>query len=209
MDNDVLHKTTAYGLFVDMLAIPRLQKEVYGALGTARFVVRKKISKRPPSRGLEAALADFTAAVGMLKEIEPTPEEVDIAANIERLAQLRNLELDTGESILCAVMLARHLGHILTGDKRAIKALEVLNAAEPYSNKFKSKLICLEQLFIWLANGHEIQKVRNTVCADRTIDSALTSCFGCYSPEVQNESCIEGLNSYILDLRQDAPNVLV
>lgn len=209
MDNDVLHKTTAYGLFADMLAMPQLQNEVYGALGTAKFVVRKKLSKRPPSRGVDAALAEFTAALGMLKEIEPTPEEVETAANIERLAQLQNLELDTGESILCAVLLARHLGHILTGDKRAIKALEVLNAAEPYLNNFKSKIICLEQLFYWLANNHEILKIRNAVCADKAVDNALTSCFSCYSSEVPNEACIEGLNSYILSLKQDAPNVLV
>ncbi len=209
MDNDVLHKTTAYGLFAGMLAMPRLQNEVYGALGTARFVVRKKLSKRPPSRGVDVALAEFTAAMGMLKEIEPTPEEVETAANIERLAQLQNLELDTGESILCAVLLARHLGHILTGDKRAIKAIEVLNATGQYSNNFKSKIICLEQLFYWLANDHEIQKVRNAVCTDKAVDNALTSCFSCYSPEVPNEACIEGLNSYILNLQQDAPNVLV
>lgn len=192
-----------------MLAIPRLQKEVYGALGTARFVVRKKLSKRPPSRGVDAALAEFTAALGMLKEIEPTPEEVETAANIERLAQLQNLELDTGESILCTVLLARHLGHILTGDKRAIKAVEVLNSTGQYSNNFKSKIICLEQLFYWLANDQEIQNVRNAVCTDKAVDNALTSCFSCYSPEVPNEACIEGLNSYILNLRQDAPNVLV
>jgi hypothetical protein len=209
MDNDVLHKTTAYGLFAGMLAMSRLQKEVYGALGTAKFVVGKKLTKRPPSRGVDAALAEFTAALGMLKEIEPTSEEVETAANIERLAQLQNLELDTGESILCAVLLARHLGHILTGDKRAIKAIEVLNATGPYSNKFKSKIICLEQLFYWLANDHEIQKVRNAVCTDKAVDNALTSCFSCYSPEVPNEACIEGLNSYILSLKQDAPNVLV
>lgn len=209
MDNDVLHKTTSYGLFVGMLAMPRLQNEVYGALGTAKFVVGKKLSKHPPTRGVDIVLVEFTAALGMLKEIEPTPDEVETAANIERQAQLQNLELDTGESILCAVLLARHLSHILTGDKRAIKAIEVLNTSGTYLNNFKSKMICLEQLFYWLANDHEIQRVRNAVCADKAVDNALTSCFSCYSPEVPNEICIEGLNSYILSLKQVAPNVLM
>lgn len=209
MDNDVLHKMTAYGLFASVLAISRLQYEVYGALGTAKFVVSKKLSKRPPSQGLAAALTELNKAFEMLREIEPTPKEVEMAANIERQAQLQNLELDTGESILCAVLLARHLGHILTGDKRAIRAIEVLNASEFYSNNFKSKMICLEQLFYWLVSEHEIQKVRSAVCADKPVDNSLTCCFSCNSPEVPNETCIEGLNSYILSLKQVAPNVLM
>lgn len=209
MDNDVLHKATAYGLFASMLAIPRLNKEVYGALGTAKFVVGKKLSKRPPSRGVDVALAEFTAALGMLKEIEPTPEEVETAAYIERQAQQQNLELDTGESILCAVLLSRHLGHLLTGDKRAIKAIEALNAAGQYSGTFKSKMICLEQLIYWLVNNYEVNKIRGAVCADRAVDNALTSCFSCYSPEVPNDACIEGLKSYIQSLKQAAPTVLI
>jgi hypothetical protein len=209
MDNDVLHKATAYGIFARMLAMPRLEKEVYGALGTAKFVVGKKLSKRPPARGADIALAEFTAALGMLKEIEPTPEEVETAAYIERQAQQQNLELDTGESILCAVLLARHLGHLITGDKRAIKAIEALNTAGLYSGTFKSKMICLEQVFYWLVNYYEIQKIRGSVCADQTVDNALTSCFSCYSPEVPNDSCIDGLKSYIQNLKQKAPTVLI
>lgn len=209
MDNDVLHKVTAYGLFANVLAMPRLDKEVYGALGTAKFVVGKKLKKRPPSRGADLALAELTSALGMLKEIEPTPEEVKAAANMERQAQLENLEFDAGESLLCAVLLTRHLDHLLTGDKRAIRAVETLNVTGLYSGTFKSKMICLEQLFYWLVNNNEVNKIRGSVCADRAVDNALTSCFSCYSPEVPNDACIEGLKSYIQNLKQIAPTVLI
>jgi hypothetical protein len=208
MDNDVLHKTTAYGLFDHIFKTPPMRHEVYGVLGTAKYVVGKKLKKRPPSRGLEAVLVDFNAALQNLRELEPTPEEVETAAYLEYQAQCLNLELDTGESILCAILLARQLNHILTGDKRAIGAVETLTNAQHISINIAAKLICLEQLFFWLVNKHHVHDIRATVCSERDVDRVLTSCFSCYSPEVPDESCVEGLNSYILDLRQAAPTVL-
>lgn len=206
MDNDVLHKTTAYGLFANVLKTPQLQDETYGALGAAKYVVSKKLKKRPPSRGLDAALADLSEAFQKLKVIEPTQEEIATAAGIEYQAQHLDLALDTGESMLCAVLLVRGLNHVLTGDKRAIKALEILNTAE---NIFESKIICLEQIFLWLVSDQGIHQIRNAVCNDKAMDQALTSCFSCYSPEVPDDECVEGLRSYILDLKRSAPVVLV
>jgi hypothetical protein len=208
MDNDVLQKTIAYGLFNSILTTIRVRHEVYGVLGTAKYVVSKKLKKNPPSRGLDAVLVDFNAALQDLREIEPTPEEVEAAAYLEYQAQRLDLELDTGESILCAVLLERQLNHILTGDKRAIGAVEALSAAENISNDIASRLICLEQLFFWLVSAHDVHHVRTAVCSERVVDRVLTSCFSCYSPEIPNESCIEGLKSYIVDLRQTAPTVL-
>lgn len=208
MDNDVLHKTTAYGLFASILKTPPVRHEVYGVLGTAKYVVGKKFKKSPPSRGLDSVLIDFNSALQHLVELEPTHEEVTAAANLEYQAQCLNLELDTGESILCAVLLTRQLNHILTGDKRAIKAVEVLTTAENISVNFESKLICLEQLFFWLVNEHDVHNVRAAVCSEKVVDRALASCFSCYSPEVPDESCVEGLKSYIASLKQVAPTVL-
>lgn len=208
MDNDVLQKTTVYGLFNSILKTSLVRHEVYGVLGTAKYVVSKKLKKHPPLRGLDAVLVDFNAALQNLREFEPTPEEVEGAAYLEYQAQCLNLELDTGESILCAVLLARQLNHILTGDKRAIVAVEALTSAHHISNDIALKLICLEQLFLWLVNDHYVHDVRVAVCSERVVDRVLTSCFSCYSPEVPDESCVEGLNSYIVDLRQAAPTVL-
>jgi len=209
MDNDVLHKTTAYGLFNSILKTPPIQHEVYGILGTAKYVVGKKLKKRPPLRGLESVLVDFDLALQHLVELEPTHEEVASAATLEYLAQNLNLDLDPGESILCAVLLARKLNHIVTGDKRAIKAIEVLSTDVKNSFVFESKLICLEQLFAWLVNEHNDHAVRTAVCSEKAVDMALTSCFSCYSPEVPDESCVDGLKSYIASLQKDAPTVLV
>lgn len=208
MDNDVLHKTTAYGLFNNILKTLPIRHEVYGILGTAKYVVSKKLKKRPPLRGLESVLVDFNSALQHLVELEPTHEEVTVAANLEYQAQHLNLELDIGESILCAVLLTRQLNHILTGDKRAIKAVEGLTTAENNSINFESRFICLEHLFIWLVNEHGVHNVRSSVCSEKIVDSALTNCFSCYSPEVPDESCVEGLKSYIANLQQDAPTVL-
>lgn len=209
MDNDVLHKTIAYGLFEGILKTPTVRNEIYGVLGTAKYVVGRKLKKHPPLRGIDATLIDFNAALQSLNEIEPTQEEVKTAAQFEYMAQRLNLAFDNGESILCAVLLARQLNHILTGDKRAIVAVEMLVNATNISNQIGSKLICLEQLFLWFIKKCEVGNVRAAICSESAVDKALTSCFGCYSPEVADDSCVEGLKSYIDSLRKSAPTVLM
>lgn len=208
MDNDVLQKMTLYGLFPKILEMSPAQHETYGVLGTAKYVVGKKLKKHPPSRGLDAVLDDFNAALLNLKEFEPTSEEIRVAAYLEYQAQYLNLELDTGESLLCAVLLARQLNHILTGDKRAIRSVEALMTAHHISNSIAFKLICLEQLFFWLVNKHGANNIRVAVCSEKIVDRVLTSCFGCHSPEIITETCIDGLKSYIAALRQVAPTIL-
>lgn len=208
MDNDVLQKATAYGLLKNILDTELARHERYGVLGAAKHVVRKKLTKRPPSRGSDAALADFNAIFQNLKEIEPIPDEVEIAACLEYEAQRLNLELDTGESVLCAILITRKLSHILTGDKRAIAAVEALITTENISAEIASKLICLEQVFQWLLREHGVHRIRAVVCSERDVDRAISNCFSCASPEVPLESCAQGLNSYIANLRLKAPTAL-
>jgi hypothetical protein len=68
-------------------------------------------------------LDDFLASVEL---IEPTVEESTLAAEFESLALAAALPLDAGESQLCAVLVSRNLPLLVTGDKRAITALESL-----------------------------------------------------------------------------------
>lgn len=208
MDNDVLHKATSYGLLQDIINDALARDEKYGVLGAAKHVVRKKLKKRPPSRGFDVALEDFNAIFSHLSELEPTSVEIALAACLEYEAQCLNLELDTGESMLCAVQLTRQLNHILTGDKRAIAAIEELISTKKISGEIASKLICLEQVFQWLLLSHGADYIRAAVCSERDVDRAISNCFSCSSPEISAESSAHGLKSYIISLRQTAPTAL-
>ncbi len=208
MDNDVLHKTTSYGLLRSIFDEAAVRNEKYGVLGAAKHVVRKKLKKRPPSRGYDCALEEFNSVFAFLTELEPTSEEVGLAAELEYEAQCLNLEFDSGESILCSILLIRELNHILTGDKRAIVAVEGLITGKKISEKIAFKLICLEQAFQWLLERHGAHYIRTAVCSERDVDRAISNCFSCTSPEIPSESTGLGLTSYILNLRASAPTAL-
>lgn len=208
VDNDVLHKAAAYGVIPMLLDSVPLSIKQYGMLGAAKHIVRKKLQKRPPQRGSEVAVAQFEIGVARINEIEPTEEEVRFAAQLELQAQQLNAELDAGESLLCAVLTRRGEGYVFTGDKRAIGAAQLLlenNRQLP----LKYRLVCLEQMFLWLLNTEGFAVVRAAVCPEPDVDRALSNCFSCRSSNASEGSCMEGLASYIASLRASAPAVLL
>jgi hypothetical protein len=206
-DNDILLKGACYGLL-------RTFKETLpgdgplGILGTSRFVVPKRI----PQRGLRGdgakAQADFTAFVAENEILEPTPDEQQFAAALEAAAQQMTLSLDIGESQLAAVFACRLLPWLLTGDKRAIMALEKLLDSEVRLARLSGRIRCLEQLVSAAVCSAGVEQIRSAICAEPAVDKALSICFSCNSPDVRSDQPLEGLASYISDLHKGAPRVL-
>jgi len=208
LDNDVLLKAARYRLITPLLANVPLGIAVYHILGSAAHIVRKKLKKNPPACGLDEALAEFDRAAAALATVEPTREEIEFAARLELRAQRLNLPLDQGESILCAILALRGYDYLLTGDKRAIGAIEALLPHEPTLNA-AGKLVCLEQLFLWYVSGVGVEEARSVVCAEKAADRTLSICFACNSAATTLEACCAGLKSYIAALRATAPTVLL
>lgn len=207
IDNDVLHKATVYGLLSLLLESIPLDINSYSMLGAAKYIIRKKLQKKPPTRGKDVAIADFESAIERISVVEPTEQEICFAAALELKAQQSNMSLDTGESILCAILSVRTLGYLFTGDKRAIVAMQALSGVEA-ELAVNNSVICLEQLFYWLIHREDINAIRSAVCQESEIDKALTNCFSCRSTSISAESCTEGLNSYIAHVRSTAPDIL-
>ena len=182
-----------------------------GVLGQARFVVSKKLKRRPPTRGYEAAVAYLEKQLAALETIEPTPEEIGTSAELEFAAQKLAVALDSGESLLAAVTHSRALDRLFTGDKRAIEALEALlkDGFKPVEY-LAGRLACLEQGFIWLLKNDLATEgdCRNAVCLEKQADIALAICFSCSSPEIADGRCHEGLRAYVEALRSSAPTIL-
>lgn len=207
IDNDVLYKTAVYGL-----ALPLLKSAPYGAeqfyiLGAARFMISKKLAKRPPVRGPEKALLEFELLLAQISALEPTAEEIALAAELEYLAGQQGHALDGGESQLCAVLITRNHDYLFTGDKRAISAVSALLSQEPCALLAK-KLVCLEQLIRQLLEHITPAAVRSAVCLEPDIDRALSNCFACQSKTPDVNHFLEGLNSYVGSIRTGAPSVL-
>lgn len=209
-DNDILYKGAWYGLLAELLSVIPCPAEKTLVLGQARFVVGKRI-EREEKKGLPGAAearARFKHLIETLSVVEPTQAEQLLAADLENAAQRRGLPVDSGESLLCAVVVVRGLDHFATGDKRAVAAFEALIQEQADIVALTGRLICLEQLFVRLLATADPKTVRLAVCQRAHVDRALAICFSCMSPEVATERSVEGLTSYIDALRAVAPRLL-
>jgi hypothetical protein len=140
--------------------------------------------------------------------IETTAEEQALAAHLEATAQSLPVNLDTGESQLLAVLVLRALPRLMTGDKRAIIAIErLLDAVEALAD-VTGKLTCLERLVKYAVTKGDAALIQEAICKEPDVDRTLSICFRCFSPERTIETVVEGLDSYISDLRQRAPRTL-
>lgn len=207
IDNDALLKLVAFGLLDEVFS--KLEDNPnFFALGAARFVLLKLVKKgswSQPAQELEDAI---TAAFDVLTIIEPTPDEISLAATFEGSAQRLGVSLDVGESQLCAVLINRSLDYIVTGDKRAIVAANVLCSNEDSLQSLEGKFASLEQVILVLLAKSNVDRIRDSICREAAIDRALSSCFSCMSPEIGAESWRAGLSSYIAHLRAQAPIAL-
>lgn len=207
IDNDVLYKITVYGALAYFVKVEPFGATQFSMLGAAKFMISKKVKKKPPSRGHEITLNEFNQVLKDISVIEPTDAEIRLAAELEHSATQLNLELDGGESLLCAILILRAADYIFTGDKRAVTAISTLTT-ECNQLLLAGKIVCLEQIFQWLIHNGDGKWIRSLVCSELKTDMALTNCFACYSESEDLNTWNEGLNSYINNLTELAPNAL-
>src|ERR1700722_17037686 len=119
LDNDILLKGTCYGFLHDLMAANCRSLPV-GYLAVAKFVLGKKLKKTRLRGELVEVESKLSAFLSENEAIEPTHEEAVFASELEASAQALALPLDTGESQLLAILVARGVNALLTGDKRAI-----------------------------------------------------------------------------------------
>lgn len=206
VDNDIVFKAACYRLTSVFWPRGRGVATV-GVLGAATYVVGSLLD-RADLAAKDDAQADFLTFLAAAAVLEPAPDEVSLSAELELAAQRMGLAFDTGESQLAAMAVLRSLERMQTGDKRAIRALERLLDEVPSVGQLHGRVTCLEQV-VAAAVETALQRVADAVCAEPTVDKALTFCFACRSPDTaQAESVRDGLASYVNDLRSDAPRVL-
>jgi hypothetical protein len=208
IDNDVLLKCACYDLLSEMCEAIPSGPEGVGALGAARFVIRDAIRKVGIRIGATEVVERLGSFLSSVEVIEPSSDEVRLAAELEYLAQRELLPLDPGESQLCAVVVTRFVPVMITGDKRAIKSLEVLLEKNTRLRSLARKVLCMEQLVARMVRAGGEGCIRKKICAEPVVDKALSLSFSCSSLTIAAGSCAEGLISYVRNLRGDAGNVL-
>lgn len=208
VDNDVILKGVSYGFLDDLLEAVPESPHSYGILGTAKFVLRKALQKRPPRRA-EIARNELEAAVASLEVLEPTEQETALAAELEYEAQQQGVAMHVGECQLVAMLVIREFRHILTGDRKAIAALaSMVLPAGITPAMLATRFICFEQAIRHLVVARGAIEVRAAICAEREVDAAMRVCFSCASPEVGEASWLAGLDSHIAELRTASRDLL-
>ncbi len=208
VDTDVLMKLALYGLFDEIAhagCAAGCDRRT-GIIGAAAFVARKRLRRR--AADADAATARLETFLATVASLEPTESELDMAAGFEAAASRAGVDLDTGESQLCAIALTRGKPVILTGDKRAILAIERLTPEVGPLRALASRVACLEQAFKLVVRRVGALLVRASVQAERGADTAIDICFRVTSDAVPDNFEAEGLDSYIEAVRRDAPIVL-
>jgi hypothetical protein len=209
LDLDALFKAACYGLVEDVLSVVPTPPHAYGILGSTRYVLPKKL-QRGRLQNLAAAEQSLQKALDVLEVLEPTSEEIALAASLEYEATRQQQSVHGGECVLCALLVRRCLTHVLTGDKSAIRGLAAMVLpAEVAPASLAAKWACFEQVVLWLCQRLGAPAVRARVCAEPSVDTGLRLCFSCSAPEVDESSWREGLLSHIRDLRKHAGDVLM
>jgi hypothetical protein len=208
LDNDIILKVCCFDFVAEVIECLQKGREVW-VLGTARFVLNSRIKRSISIRNKDSAIKSLANLIAQTRTVEPDDSEVAFAAEFESRATANNLILDGGESLLLAVLLGRSAELMLTGDKRAISAIEAITPAITNQATPTGKLGSLEQLFLHLLSKIDVLQMHQKICREPSADLSLTNCFSCNSGQVSLDDAILGLMSYIRALRLQAPTVLV
>lgn len=207
-DNDVILKAACYGLLTRFVAMVPADLQETGYLGAAPFVTRARLTRIVLTKRAEDVHGCLQKFFETAVALEPTPDEARVAAEIEFSAQHQNLQLDVGESLLCAIVACRGINTLATGDKRAISAMELLLPSERRLADLIGKAICFEQLALRAMEQFGAGEIRQRVCGEIAVDKALAIAFECASQNASDDAGTAGLKSYIDDLRKVATTLL-
>ncbi|RVU10597.1 hypothetical protein EOS93_14605 [Rhizobium sp. RMa-01] len=204
LDNDIVLKSCAYGSAVDLIDLAARHNRRLAMLRVAQYAVGRRIQRARDVRDVEGLSGQWAALLPSVLSIEPTQAEIEFAAELEEQAINLSLELDAGESQLFAVLVFRASPLLLTGDKRAIAALEAIGRSLP-----EERVACLEQFIYSLLDIIGLTNLRTRICREPQVDRSLTISFSCHVDKVSERSVRQGLESYISSVRKSAPTVLL
>jgi hypothetical protein len=200
LDNDITYKLVAFQLFDEAIATLQIDKNSLQVLPTAKFFFQRKQKKKgaSPDEFLAVVIELVSSCVSVIADVNDTVTE--------ELNQLRQVEgIDEGEAALIVATRSQTDFLLLSGDKRCMRGLARI--PEQIYKRLCGRVICLEQIILKLIEVKGFVFVRDRVLPMVSCDKSLQICFGVSSPATE-ENVIEGLNSYINDIRQQAPNLL-
>tara|TARA_R110002050_G_scaffold18850_2_gene54706 strand:+ start:19895 stop:20542 length:648 start_codon:yes stop_codon:yes gene_type:complete len=191
-DNDIVSKLAQWSLLESLGDSYEVDSKAIGVLGALRFVIGPRLGRL----GRPDVVETFEHFLHNALILEPDDAEIELAANIEKIALDLNLDFDTGESILVSIAINRSTGRILTGDKRALSSLPKLSSQLPILVQLKGHFDTLEHIVARMVKRLGAESIRDHICKDASCDKALTICFACGRSSPSTAAILDGLSSY-------------
>jgi hypothetical protein len=197
VDNDVLLKLAHWGLLDELTAVFGLGwSEISAPHSLMHRAARadRKIFRNP------GAAADLARRLVQCRPLSA----FDHGTTVEAMQDVNGL--DAGEILLIAELAHDPTAVLVTGDKRALKALEdpKLIFIRPV---IAGRIVCLEQLLLRLVDLYGVDAVVAATDRDRDADIAVRCAAGTRRPPVGAEFQ-EGLRSYIKEISDASPSLL-
>ncbi|GAB3490369.1 hypothetical protein GCM10027399_07430 [Curvibacter fontanus] len=160
-------------------------------LSSVRYRAQRCLSK-PDGRlfqTADAAQAVLAAVTSMKAPLAATAFDLSVFENAS--------DIDPGEAVLLAAVIATPGARLLTGDKRALRAISKLASIRPV---LAGRVVMLEHVLLLALDTYGLDWVRKSVCPQAAVDKAIFICMGsrCDAPEI---SVREGFESYLNEIR--------
>jgi hypothetical protein len=191
IDIDALCKLAHWQLLLELPALTGVPLEECTTLSSAKFrALRAK--KRLDGK----AFHDLRAVDEVLTAVErmQSLSEGD-AATMSAFEDAPGI--DPGEAILLSALLAHPGAIMLTGDKRALRALSGLTP--DVALQYAGRIVIVEQVLLAALDGHGLEWLRSRVCPWKTIDKAVIVIMGSRC-DLGDAAVREGVTSYIEEI---------
>jgi len=194
IDNDALLKLASYDLLDTALNMFNIQWEDIQVLATAKYALlpAKDRLRRCKTEQCATRLESFLSRVTKL-----SADDAD-ATTLDALAERPGI--DAGEAVMFAVAASKSDSFIITGDKRALEALQIGQSLDGVREALAGRVLSLELLFSFMVEG-DFAQVQACVISQPGVDKALTNIFGVSAP-ASLESVRAALDSYVAHLRR-------
>ncbi|MFY9259077.1 MAG: hypothetical protein WAO71_01065 [Gallionella sp.] len=189
-DNDIIHKLALCNLLDELLVWLDVPPNEIWVLPELKFRVRKKLKSHAD------ALTAFNRFLQKTAEIPAA-----LPATLQQFSTL-----DVGEQQLFAVFVEQiQPPRLVTGDKRALKQITTLSQNDTsLREKLAGRVDCLESIMLGLIEQVGFDAINPKI--DAMADKVLAMAFGVGRTQAHT---VEALQSFLGNLRQDAPFVIL
>ena len=201
LDNDVLAKLVACGLYDEAIEILNLNESDLRVLSSAQYYfMRSKKAKAKYPESIRSKVVEIAKSCQIIN-----PSTTEALNEVEKLQQYEGI--DNGEALLIAATREEEYFWLITGDKRFLRTLASSSDLHSIVSRLQGRVICLEQLIQQLIVKQGFDKTLMNFVSAKKYDKSIQSIFGSGEKSTK-DNVLSSLEYYIEDLRKDTKGML-